>query len=160
MPSCPKCDAPLDDATLCERCGWHEAPLAVVPPSAAAWCPADGATLGPDGFCPRGRGYPLGRVCHFACPICRGMLDWSGGCEQCHGSYAGGRESWTFPGDRYDCYDDNGKPIGDGRHWVKTDGPRKACTPAENMMHAREIQRILAKSALAAQSDRPKRRLR
>jgi hypothetical protein len=142
---------------LCERCGWT-APHGPAPERGGRLCPADHAVLERDGFCPTGRGYPLGMPCPFACPICRGMLDWSGGCESCHGTSTSGRESWTFPGDRYDCYDDNGQPIGDGRHWVKTDGPRAACRPEENLMHAQEIQRILGKSALVAPPDWPKRR--
>jgi hypothetical protein len=108
-------------------------------------CPHDGAELEASGFCARGGGFPLGQPCRFACPICGGALDWSGGCDRCHGAASGHREDWSFPGDRYDCYDDKGKPIGDGVHWVKTDGPRRACSPEENRENAALLRRTLGK---------------
>jgi hypothetical protein len=106
-------------------------------------CRHDHAELDGDGFCPAGNGYPLGKRCPFVCPLCRLPLEWDGRCEHCHGCLTGERLDWTFPGDSYDCYDDHGKPIGDGVHWVKTDGPRTACTPTENAENAAMVQRIL-----------------
>jgi len=44
-------------------------------------------------------------------------------------------------------YDDDGKPIGDGQHWVRTDGPRLAITP-EQEQQARALVRQLAAGVL------------
>lgn len=153
--ACRKCGAiNLDAQADCEGCG--RARSAAHEPQMRTFCPYDGGHLGDFGMCEKGKGFPLGTMCPFSCPLCRHPLEWDGRCEQCHGSYTtGDRAQWTFPGDRYDLYDDQGQPIGDGRHWVKTDGPRKACTPDENKVAALHIRRILARGAL--KSEKPSR---
>ena len=114
-------------------------------------CPIDRVPLLATGYCPKGQGIPywtedehglLRRACPFACPLCRHPLDWSGGCTACHGCTTGRRKDWAFPGDRYDRYTDDGLPIGDGWHWVKTDGPRMACTIGINVENAAMLQRV------------------
>lgn len=58
--------------------------------------------------------------CPFKCPICSESLRWDGGCFNCFGSFTPqDRNTWRFPGDRYDREDGN-------QHWVKTEGPRDA----------------------------------
>lgn len=108
-------------------------------------CPADHTTLRGDGWCATGQGYPLEWPCPFACPMCRGPLSWDGGCERCHGCTTGERVDWTFPGDRYDTHDDDGQPLGDGRHWVKIDGPRAVLPPDQAKEQAQLIARVLAR---------------
>jgi hypothetical protein len=99
----------------------------VVPLAAVARrCGADGAVLESTGWCPTGGGYAVtyttgagvgALACPFACPICRGLLSWDGGCNGCRGSRTPeDRTSWTFPGDRYEAQ---------GGHYRLTErGPR------------------------------------
>ena len=72
----------------------------------------------------------------FACPICRGSLDWQGGCHRCFGSPTpGDRNTWTFPGDDYEV---------SGFHRVKVaSGPRKCCTPAQSHAAGKIVQSVL-----------------
>jgi hypothetical protein len=120
-------------------------------------CPTDGTTLESGGFCRKGQGIPYftedeqglkRRACEFACPICRKLLDWSGACRGCHGTTTGRRKDWAFPGDRYDRFADDGLQIGDGLHWVKTDGPRMACTIGMNVENAAMLQRVAGRFAI------------
>ena len=110
-------------------------------------CPYhDGVALGPDGYCPVATGYPLGVLRQDACPYCRATLEWDGGCLRCHGCGTGERRDWTFPGERYDRFDDHGRPLGDGQHWILTDATRDrpASSGLENSTRLAAIQRILA----------------
>lgn len=126
-------------------------------------CPIDGGEL-QAGFCPIGNGYPywtldeqgewLRRPCPFACPLCRALLQWDGGCQRCFGVLSPGGP-WTFPGDRYDRWDDQGRELGDGAHWIKTDGPRDAVSRIENAENLRILQRVLA--AMPEIGRKPKR---
>jgi len=147
MPSCPRCGSPLGDVSLCEKCGWvSTVPATATTAAPREFCPYDGARLGRLGVCEKTGGFPLGLACPFACPLCRQSLEWDGRCEHCHGNYARvDREGWTFPGDRYELYDDKGEPIGDGRHWIKIDGPRPACSREENIANMRELRLVLAR---------------
>jgi hypothetical protein len=79
-------------------------------------------------------GYPGTTACPLACPLCRGLLSWDGGCERCHGCTSGRREDWTFPGDRYEL---------DTAHWQRVDGPRRACTPEQNAAGFAAVRAIL-----------------
>lgn len=111
-------------------------------------CPYDGAVLRTDRVCPKGGGYPLGEPCPFVCPICRQPLGWHGGCFRCFGS-RNGRDGWTFPGDKYELYDDTGQPITDGHHWVRVlKGPQRACSPEDNVDALNAVRRIMRKSPL------------
>lgn len=123
-------------ATACEACGRdREAAAQPSKGKTPAICPADGARLQADGWCPQGNGYLAHMACPFACPICRQLLSWDGGCEHCHGCTTGEREDWTFPGDRYEL---------DAGHWQKIlAGPRRACTREENAAGARTLAAIL-----------------
>ena len=79
--------------------------------------------------------------CPFHCPVCRGRLDWDGGCVRCHGTKTGERAEWCFPGDRYER---------DESHWVKVaSGPRMACSYEENQTAMANIKRILAGGPMA-----------
>ena len=81
----------------------------------------------------------------FACPICSQPLEWHGGCYQCHGSRTPwDRDTWTFPGDRYERVDDD--------HWEKIDGPHPACTPAQNREAAALVKRVLAGELKASEA--------
>jgi len=94
-----------------------------------------GETLTGSGRCPNTGLYSRAISCPFVCPICRGPLDWVGGCERCHGSVdSGDRDTWTFPGDRYEHQ---------ACSWVRIDGPRKACTRAENLEAITMVLRVL-----------------
>lgn len=69
------------------------------------------------------------------CPFCRGLLDWDGGCSQCYGSNTPqDRNTWTFPGHRYERQ---------GLHWEEIDGPRKACTREEHKAALAVVQGVL-----------------
>ncbi len=132
---CPACRANNGGGwATCEGCGKDrpepERPAAPGPKR----CYCGGPRLA-SGICERTGGYPATYSCHFACPICRARLDWSGGCDQCHGCTSGRREDWTFPGDRYELTDG---------HWHWVDGPRKACTPEENAAGFAKIRAILS----------------
>lgn len=128
-------------AKVCRDCG-GERPKRE---RAALTCPYDGSVLGLQGICQAGKGYPLGVPCPFVCPRCRHPLDWSGGCLSCYGSPTPqDRATWTFPGARHDTHDDEGRPIGDGQHWVKTAEPdRPAMTPEQSGAKARELSQLL-----------------
>lgn len=120
---------------------------APAPTGALTTCPFHpGQRLEPDGFCPPGQGYPLGVLRQESCPYCRGALEWDGGCLRCHGCGTGERGDWSFPGARYDRYDDHGQPIGDGQHWVLTDPTRDRPVSSRSDADTRlaAIQRILA----------------
>lgn len=84
-------------------------------------CLYDGTQLDKQGWCLAGNGFPDYFKCPFVCPRCREPLGWAGACLSCYGTDTpADRASWTFTGARYDTHDDDGKPIGDGQHWVKT----------------------------------------
>ena len=129
-------------AKVCRDCG-GERPRKE---RAALSCPYDGAVLGIQGICPEAHGYPVGMVCPFVCPRCRHPLDWSGGCLGCYGSPTPqDRATWRFPGARHDTHDDEGVPLGDGQHWVKTADPdRPAMTPEQSGAKAKELAGLLA----------------
>jgi hypothetical protein len=81
--------------------------------------------------------FTLAVKCPFACPVCSQPLEWHGGCYQCHGSPTPwDRDTWTFPGDRYERREDG--------HWERIDGPHPACTPAQNKVAAELVKRVLA----------------
>lgn len=114
-------------------------------------CPYhEGVSLAADGYCPVAGGYPLGVLRAESCPYCRAALEWDGGCLRCHGCGTGERRDWTFPGSRFDRFDDQGQPIGDGQHWVLTDATtdRAAVSPEDASTRMAAIQRILAGSAM------------
>jgi hypothetical protein len=143
---CPDCGK-LFSKRRCS-CGFEPEKLRQL--SQAELCPFDGTRLDPSGpfkgFCERGGGYPVSLICAFACPLCGKGLGWSGGCHGCHGTRSGQREDWTFPGDGYYTHSARGEPIGDGMHYVKDQGPRLACSRAENVLGAKALGRILSVS--------------
>ncbi len=122
--------------SVCYQCGLERAPKkAALAPGKLTICPADRAPIR-DGVCSRTGWFPMTESCPFSCPICRKPLEWCGACYSCHGTTSGKREDWEFPGDRYELEDG---------HWIKVlDGPRRACTPAENQAGARELLRVLS----------------
>lgn len=123
--------------TYCEACGQERGGAGTKPgsPAKASRTSCDcGAGLTTQGLCERFGGYPATSTCPFTCPICRGPLDWSGGCERCHGCTSGRREDWTFPGDRYAL---------EKGHWQRVDGPRRACTREQNAKGMAEVRAIL-----------------
>lgn len=113
-----------------------------------AYCWFDHCQLDDQGWCLRGNGYPVGIVQPTVCPYCRQRLEWLGACFGCYGSETPtDRLTWTFPGARYETHDDNGRPIGDGCHLVKTaEAFRRVCTPAEMKTGFDAVQNILAKA--------------
>lgn len=138
MLECPDCEVRLKRG-ICPKCGWSP-PLPDAPTGALVIrpCWVDGATRAPDGFCPTGNGYPVGIRCPFACSLCRHPLSWDGTCFACHGTDTGRREDWSFPGARYEL---------EASHWRKVaDGPRSACTAAENQAAARIAQSAAART--------------
>lgn len=143
MPACPKCES-FYTGGRCDMCGW--APPRLSEPSSAppVRCPIDGGPLGEHGLCERGGGYPVTTSCPFVCPLCRGHLDWTGGCQQCHGTTTGRRADWTFPGEGYYTHDVDGKPITDGMHYVRQQpANRPVASQATNAANAKELARIL-----------------
>lgn len=108
-------------------------------------CPYDGVVLHASGLCPEGQGYPLGTPCPFACTICRKPLEWSGACHACRGrEHVGDPE--CFPGDRWELYDDAGKPIGDGQHWTLVErGPIGAVSRAQSQEITRALRGFTAR---------------
>ena len=110
-------------------------------------CPHDQAPLATDGYCQRGSGYPLTVACPFACPYCRQPLEWSGACLHCHGSATPLlRDSWTYPGDRWETHDPDDRPIGDGQHWQRVaTGPRPVYRPSPE--ESAILQRVLTRLA-------------
>lgn len=139
---CPECGKSLKRGK-CPECGWKEGQSYT-----ATRCWFDGGALDTSkgGFCGQGNGWPVGLPCPFVCPLCRQRLDWSGACQGCYGSATpGDLATWTFPGARHETHDENGQPIGDGQHWVKTDEPgRPAMTLEESSEKAEELGRLLA----------------
>jgi len=130
------------------------------PPDEGApkFCQIDGYKLDELGFCLEGNGYSVDVRCPFACPICRRPLEWSGGCLGCHGSATpSDRNTWMFPGDRYETYDVRGQPIGDGQHWVlQMRGPLAACAQEQNADAAKMLARVLGALELRGRSvERP-----
>lgn len=131
----------------CPMCGIERPTTALAPRSPIEirrYC-HDGGTLDIQGRCGIGDGFPVEMACPFVCPICRHALEWSGGCFGCHGSLTpDDRQTWTFPGDRYDTHDERGRPIGNGQHWVwQATGPRLACRPEQNQEAAAMLARVL-----------------
>lgn len=110
-------------------------------------CPHDQAPLAGDGYCQRGQGYPLTVACPFACPYCRQPLEWSGACLHCHGSATPLlRDSWSYPGDRWETHDPDDRPIGDGQHWQRVaTGPRPVYRPSPE--ESAILQRVLTRLA-------------
>ena len=81
--------------------------------------------------------FTLAVKCPFACPICGQLLEWHGGCDACHGSRTPwDRDTWTFPGDRYERTE--------GGHWERIDESHAACTPAQSKAAAELVKRVLA----------------
>jgi hypothetical protein len=102
-----------------------------------------------DGWCPIGDAYATNAPCPFVCPICRGPLNWTGGCNACHGCTTGDRADWTFPGDRYER--DKKNP----GHYVQVlKAGRAACTPRENIAAMQIVQAVLAKKLTVAEAER------
>ena len=130
-------------AVTCEHCGTAKpARRSVELPAAPGRCSYDGAQLDPaTWFCLQGNGYPLGCLCPFVCPLCRQRLEWSGACFGCHGSATpADRQTWTFPGARYETHDDHGQPLGDGQHWRKVlEANRAALPPDDNRRRTRTL---------------------
>ena len=140
----------LANVSQCEHCGQLKPTNS--PAKIPLRCKSDGATLAADGYCSRGSGYPLDLACPFACPYCRQPLDWSGGCLHCHGSATPlDRDTWTFPGDRYERDDEHGIPLGDGQHWrYVLKGPRPVYRPTQE-----EIATLHRALAVLARSVEP-----
>jgi hypothetical protein len=141
MTECPNCEKDYH-GRACPDCGFTLKTLEKS--STVPHCPIDGQPLHTEpptkGFCERGGGYPVTMSCPFACPICRHDLDWSGGCSGCHGTQSMSGKDWTFPGDGYYTHDVQGRPIGDGQHYVKEQGSRPAASP-------RDVRDFVAKLA-------------
>lgn len=120
-----RCGKKRNARNYCAECGLEKpgpelpAPVHVARPV----CRACHAPLLASGLCSATGGYPVGMKCPFACPVCRGPLEWHGGCYACHGAMTKA-DPWRFPGDRYDCFDEYGQPLGGGLHWIRTAGPR------------------------------------
>lgn len=160
MARCPRCLVEVGNE--CPDCGWRAAragsdkPVRMIPAREHCDC---GAALYASGLCAEAGGYPataaltwwqdyehaLPQVYRFTCPHCRGPLDWSGGCERCHGCTTGRRDDWAFPGDRYEL---------EKGHWqCVASGPRPACPPAANAAGLAEVRALLA--TMPALTDRP-----
>lgn len=154
---CPACHVSNSpQAKMCEGCGEARSfavmvlgTTAVATITTPTPCPIDGGPLimsgALKGFCVRMGGFPFTLACPFSCPLCRGKLDWTGGCQSCHGTTTGKREDWTFPGDGYYTNDVNGDPHTDGQHYVKEQETRPAASQKINAENARELARILGK---------------
>ena len=123
---------------VCEQCG-TEQPFSAAPASRSR-CPFDGQALGPNRYCARGGGYPIGSPCPFACPLCGHPLEWSGACFSCHGAPSGSREDWQYPGDRWEFDEMDGTPRGDGKHWLRiVPGPRPVASVADSKLLMRGV---------------------
>ena len=106
-------------------------------------CLYDGTQLDERGWCLAGNGYPDYLRCPFVCPHCREPLRWSGACYHCTPVVR------AYPGVRLDTHDDDGQPLGDGQHWVKTaEAGGATATPAEVRAAMAEIQRRLKDSTI------------
>src|SRR5882724_1007382 len=84
-----------------------------------------GASVLASGLCSETGCYPASMLaCPLACPVCRGPLEWDGGCHRCYGALDTRRRvEWCFPGDRFEVQ---------GLHRLKIEGPRRCCAPEEN----------------------------
>ena len=121
----------------CEGCGLVRSRSALPSVSEqvqARRCPVDGGALEASGWCERGRGYPAGMACPFACPLCRHALTWDGRCFACYGTPTGERGEWTIPGDRYELA---------AGHWRKVEGPQPCLSQAENRERVQALVRAL-----------------
>jgi hypothetical protein len=116
-------------------------------PAAQVFCLVHGVELRSNGWCGLGKAYASNAVCPFTCPICRGPLDWKGGCGRCHGCTTGEKADWTFPGDRYERDDDN-----PGHFEATLKAGRAACTPRENVGAMQLVQAVLAKKLALAEA--------
>jgi hypothetical protein len=93
------------------------APPPSPPSTTRTTCPYDGAPLLASGICSETGGYPYGTRCPFACPLCRRPLAWDGQCRACRGQRHPSDPPMA-PGDQWEQYDDEGRPLGDGHHWI------------------------------------------
>ena len=115
-------------------------PVGQGPESAGpVFCIHHGVELRADGWCDTGQAYATNAVCPFACPICRGPLDWKGVCGKCHGCTTGNKVDWTFPGDRYERDERN-----PGHFMLTLKAGRVSSTPRENAGAAQIMQAVLA----------------
>jgi hypothetical protein len=132
---------------VCEACG-QERGVGTQEPAAGRACLIDGGMLDARGWCRAGDGYPIDMKCPFVCPLCRAPLSWSGGCDTCKGTGtpAAPRERWAFPGDRYEIR------LG---HYVKVDGPRRACSVEENKAGLARVRAVLAGAPILEAVDPP-----
>lgn len=115
--------------------------------TAPVFCLVHGAELR-GAWCPVGQAYATNAACPFACPICRGPLDWKGGCERCHGCTSGNKADWTFPGDRYERDEEN-----PGHYRLAVKAGRASCTPRENVAAMQLVQAVLAKKLTVADAE-------
>ena len=114
------CDAPLLASGLCSETGLY-------PTITQKWTSKGGPP----------QWYTGQNPCPFKCPVCRASLRWDGGCFNCFGSFTPeDRDTWKFPGDRYDRDEGN-------CHWIKTEGPREAVKRAQVTELRRQIAGIL-----------------
>lgn len=134
---------------MARRKGGHPAALDPASSTERVLCIAHGVELRHDGWCRLGQAYATNAACPFVCPICRGPLDWTGGCVKSHGCTTGNRNDWTFPGDRYERDDDN------PGHYKLTDlkAGRPSCTPRENIAAMQIVQAVLAKKMSVAEAE-------
>lgn len=135
---CPVCGERLE-GRKCSGCGWTATkkvrgrPAAPASPVVRA-CPSDGGELDADGYCQRGRGWPLGADCRFACPLCRAPLEWDGKCLRCYGQ-ATAESQWTIPGDRYEL---------EHEHWrLVARGPQEPASEAETAAAVATLRALL-----------------
>jgi hypothetical protein len=134
---------------MAKRKGGDPAPLGITSSTERVLCITHGVELRHDGWCPLGQAYATNAPCPFVCPVCRGPLDWVGGCVKCHGCTTGNKEDWTFPGDRYERDDDN------PGHYRLTDlkAGRPSCTPRENIAAMQIVQAVLAKKMTVKEAE-------
>src|SRR4030095_13944351 len=121
-----ECGAVNEGARACEACGRERpaSPGGFTPPPLRRCAGHGGGVVlvrgpGPAGsaaWCPVAREYSLGAPCPFVCPVCRGPLEWHGGCYRCFGSASGRREDWAFPGGRQQRSHDHRQHIRGGPH--------------------------------------------
>lgn len=117
------------------------------PPAPQLFCLVHGVELR-GAWCPVGQAYATSAPCPFVCPICRGSLDWHGGCDRCHGCTTGEKADWTFPGDRYERDDAN-----PGHYVLTAKGGRASCTPRENVAAMQIMQAVLAGKITPAEAE-------
>ena len=140
----------------CEHCGEFRPATDTPRGQLPSRCWYDGGELDALGFCMRGQGFPVDLKCPFVCPFCRSPLSWSGGCDACKGTPTPKlHDTWTIPGTRYETHADDGKPIGDGCHWIKTEAAgRPGSTDLEAEVFAKTLVDMLRRSMLAHLTDR------